>query len=226
MMESSLPPKWPIQVPFCVRNNKKNPIFYWYLRFFLSEAVEASLCYIFENWLIKYKSPILLKPLGTIIHQNSQFYHPSEPFSFHHFNVRHPVHMITKNLGHRVHRICHKQQRNRWKRKWDGRDDPIGKKLFQKSKVLTQFTVHQLQTSHHSYGPWTRPNSSPSCKLLVRTIFVTEDFMRKIPARGYSNSKQESIPELSFWTFFTTLEPVNLPKLRPFFVNPRFHEFF
>ena len=40
---------------------------------------------------MKHKSPNLLKPLGTIIHQNSQFYYPSEPFSFHHFNVRHPV---------------------------------------------------------------------------------------------------------------------------------------
>ena len=58
---------------------------------FLLEAVEASLCYFFKNWLMKHKSPNLLKPLGTIIHQNSQFYYPSEPFSFHHFNVRHPV---------------------------------------------------------------------------------------------------------------------------------------
>ena len=42
---------------------------------------------------MKHKIPNLLKPLVTIIHQNSQFYCPSEPFSFHHkhFNVRHPV---------------------------------------------------------------------------------------------------------------------------------------
>ena len=58
------------------------------------EAVEASLCYFFENWLIKHKIPTLLKPLGTIIHQNSQFYCPSEPVSFHHFNVRHPVYNL------------------------------------------------------------------------------------------------------------------------------------
>ena len=32
-----------------------------------------------------------MKPLGTSIYQNSQFYYPSEPFNFHHFNVRHPV---------------------------------------------------------------------------------------------------------------------------------------
>ena len=45
----------------------------------------------FENWLMKHKSPNLLKPLDTTIYQNSQFYYPSESFSFHHFNVRHPV---------------------------------------------------------------------------------------------------------------------------------------
>ena len=69
----------------------RNPIFNWYLRSFLSEAVEASLCYFFENWLMKHKIPNLLKPQGTIIHQNSQFYYPSESFSFHHFIMRHPV---------------------------------------------------------------------------------------------------------------------------------------
>jgi hypothetical protein len=31
------------------------------------EAVEASRCHFFENWLIKHKFAILLKPLGTII---------------------------------------------------------------------------------------------------------------------------------------------------------------
>ena len=69
----------------------KNSIFNWNLRSFLSEALEASLCYLFEIWLMKHKSPNLLKPLGTTIHKNSQFYYPPEPFSFHHFNVRHPV---------------------------------------------------------------------------------------------------------------------------------------
>ena len=66
---------------------------------FLLEAVEASLCYFFKNWLMKHKSPNLLKPLGTIIHQNSQFYYPSEPFSFHHFNVRHLVHTNLSFVG-------------------------------------------------------------------------------------------------------------------------------
>ena len=90
MVWLSLAPKWPIWIPFCGMDHEKST-FYWYLRPFLSEAVEASLCYFFENWLMKHKSPNLLKPLGTIIHQNSQFYYPSELFSFHHFNVRHPV---------------------------------------------------------------------------------------------------------------------------------------
>ena len=65
--------------------------FNWILAPFLLEAVEASLYYFFENWLLKPKNHNLLKPLGTIIHQNSQFYYPSKPFSFHHFNVRHPL---------------------------------------------------------------------------------------------------------------------------------------
>ena len=40
---------------------------------------------------MKHKIPNLLKPLGTIIYQNSQFYYLSEPFNFHHFTMRHPV---------------------------------------------------------------------------------------------------------------------------------------
>ena len=57
----------------------------------MSEAVEASLGYFLNIWLMKHKCQNLLKPLGTMICQNSQFYYPSDPFSFHHFNVRHPV---------------------------------------------------------------------------------------------------------------------------------------
>ena len=73
----------------------------WILAPFLSDVVEASLCHFFKNWLMKHKFPNLLKHLGTIIHQNSQFYYPSEPFSFHHFNVRHPVHSLVSiyNFG-------------------------------------------------------------------------------------------------------------------------------
>ena len=52
--------------PFFVIWNIKNPTFHWYLILFLSEAVEASRCHFFENWLMKHKYPHLLKPLGTI----------------------------------------------------------------------------------------------------------------------------------------------------------------
>ena len=69
----------------------KNSIFYWYMVPFLSEAVEASRCYFFKNWLMKLKCPHLLKPLGTIIQQNCWFFYPSKPFSFVHFNMIHPV---------------------------------------------------------------------------------------------------------------------------------------
>ena len=76
----------------------KNPIFYWYLVPFLSEAVEASLCYFFENWFMKLKCPHLLKPLGTIFQQNYWFFYPSEPFIFVHFNMIHPVCAVKRAL--------------------------------------------------------------------------------------------------------------------------------
>ena len=63
----------------------------WILAPFKLEAVEANLCYFFENWLMKLKCPNLLKPLGTIIQQNYWSFYPSEPFSFVHFNMIHPV---------------------------------------------------------------------------------------------------------------------------------------
>ena len=44
---------------FCVEWIIKNPNFYWYMVLFLSEAVEASLCYFFKNWLVKLKFPNL-----------------------------------------------------------------------------------------------------------------------------------------------------------------------
>ena len=58
---------------------------------FQLQRVEASQCYLFENWWIKLKFPNLLKPLGTILQQNYQFFYPSQPFSFIHFNMMHPV---------------------------------------------------------------------------------------------------------------------------------------
>ena len=62
------------------------------------EAVEASQWYFFENWLLKLKFPHLLKPLGTIIQQNYWFFYPSEPFSYDHFNMIHPVCIAEKKL--------------------------------------------------------------------------------------------------------------------------------
>ena len=70
----------------------KTPIFHWYyLALFLSEAVEASRCHFFENWWMKLKCPLLLKPLATIVQENSQSFYLSEPFGIYHFTMRHPV---------------------------------------------------------------------------------------------------------------------------------------
>jgi len=51
---SSLAPKWPIQVPFCGLDYQKSN-FSLILALFLWKAVEASVCYFFENWLVKPK---------------------------------------------------------------------------------------------------------------------------------------------------------------------------
>jgi hypothetical protein len=48
----------------------------------------------FENWWMKVKCPNLLKPLGTMIQQNYWSCYPSEPFSFVHFNMIHPVNVL------------------------------------------------------------------------------------------------------------------------------------
>ena len=69
----------------------ENPIFHWYLVPFLLEAVEASPCYFFQNWLMKLKCPNLLKPLDTIIQEKYQPFYPSEPFIITRFQMRHPV---------------------------------------------------------------------------------------------------------------------------------------
>ena len=55
------------------------------------QAVEASRCYFFENWWMILKCPLLQKPLATIVHENSQYFYPSEPFRIIHFTMRHPV---------------------------------------------------------------------------------------------------------------------------------------
>ena len=77
MVGSSLAPKWPILVPFYRMYHQKSN-FSLILAPFLSEAVEASRCYFFENWLMKVKCSNLLKPLSTII---QQFFDPSIPQS-------------------------------------------------------------------------------------------------------------------------------------------------
>jgi hypothetical protein len=55
------------------------------------EAAEASQCHFFENWWMKLKCPLLLKPLAIIVQENSQSFYPSEPFRISHFTMRHPV---------------------------------------------------------------------------------------------------------------------------------------
>ena len=54
-------------------------------------ALRGRRSYIFENWLMKLKCPLLLKPLATIVQENSQSFYPSEPFRIIHFTMRHPV---------------------------------------------------------------------------------------------------------------------------------------
>ena len=94
MTESFLAPQWPILVPYCGMDIRKS-IFHWYLIPFLSEAVEASPCYLFQNWLMKLKCPNLLKPLETINQENYQPFYPSEPFRITRFQMRHPVLRVT-----------------------------------------------------------------------------------------------------------------------------------
>ena len=66
--------------------------------FFLSEAVEASWCYFFENWLIKTKCHNLLNRPPKRWNWKSQSVHLSEPIYFVHFNVRHPVFQLKYGL--------------------------------------------------------------------------------------------------------------------------------
>ena len=90
MVGSSLAPKWPILVPFCGMDHQKSN-FLLILALFLLEAVEASRCPFFENWWMKLKCPLLLKPLANLVQENSQSFYPSEPFRIIHFTMRHPV---------------------------------------------------------------------------------------------------------------------------------------
>ena len=63
----------------------------WKLAPFLSEAVEASRCYFFENCFMKHKWVTLLTMQSEIYYQNSQSFYPSELFTLDHFFMRHPV---------------------------------------------------------------------------------------------------------------------------------------
>ena len=66
-------------------------ISYWNLPPFLLEAVEASWCYFLENWWMKLKCPLLLKPLANLVQEKFQSFYPSEPIRISHFTMRHPV---------------------------------------------------------------------------------------------------------------------------------------
>ena len=63
----------------------------WYMRPFLLEAIEASGCYFFLNRMKKLKCPNFSKPLGTINQKNID---PSEPISFIHFTLIHPINHV------------------------------------------------------------------------------------------------------------------------------------
>ena len=74
---------------------------------FLSEAVEASRCYFFENLWMKLKSPLLLKPRATIVQENFQSFYPSEPFRVSHFTMRHYKKLILDgNICRKKSRTC------------------------------------------------------------------------------------------------------------------------
>ena len=64
------------------------------------EAVEASQCNFFENWLMKHKWVTLVTMQPEIYYQNSQSFYPSELFTLDHITMRHPVLwlIIIKNL--------------------------------------------------------------------------------------------------------------------------------
>ena len=46
---------------------------------------------LFENWLMKHKWATLVNMQQEIYYQKSQSFYPSEPFTLHHINMRHPV---------------------------------------------------------------------------------------------------------------------------------------
>ena len=92
MARWSLAPKRSILVHFSWIYHQKST-FLLILAPFLSEAVEDSRCYFFEDWFMKLKIYNLLKPLGTITQQNYWSFYPSELIYFAFFTMRHPVHL-------------------------------------------------------------------------------------------------------------------------------------
>ena len=90
MARWSLAPKRSILVHFSWIYHQKST-FLLILAPFLSEAVEDSRCYFFEDWFMKLKIYNLLKPLGTITQQNYWSFYPSELIYFAFFTMRHPV---------------------------------------------------------------------------------------------------------------------------------------
>ena len=73
---------WSIFVKWTIQNLILAP--------FLSEAVEDSRCWFFENWFVKLRFPNLLKSLGKVIQQNHWSFYPSELIYFALFTMRHP----------------------------------------------------------------------------------------------------------------------------------------
>ena len=81
---------------------------------YLSEAVKASRCYFFENWLMKHKWVTLVIIQAVIYHRNSQCFYPSEPFqkkTYHYETpcnsdvpIRFPVHKVEKLLSYQYKR--------------------------------------------------------------------------------------------------------------------------
>ena len=67
---------------------------FWYS--FLSEAVEASQCYFFENRLIKLKCPHLLKVLLSFLKLGSQLLLVIWNFKVCHIELEHPVYKLRK----------------------------------------------------------------------------------------------------------------------------------
>ena len=69
-------------------------IYEFYIPFFLLLQIlfllEASRYYFFENWLMKIKCPLLMKPLGTIIQKNISVLLPLKVIQFYSFNYKTP----------------------------------------------------------------------------------------------------------------------------------------